>query len=177
MLRVVFAVVVSTALLGASLPAIDDAREVSARSQIRGQLEQLDRAAQTLIDRNDVPPPGIAGPRRTVTLALPERTWGSSGTSWVRIPGVDGSRLTWRLGGGSTGRFRPSAPLTGENGGLTIRGEGRTRLSLTLRRIDSEPVVVVSRPDFISEGRTSLVHAATSDRDFGATLRVRGESV
>ncbi len=170
MLRVVLVVVLTTALLGVAMPTVEDAREAAARETLATQLDRLDRTAQRLLERNDVPPPGVAGPRRVVTLSLPGRTWGNAGLDWLWLPAANDTSPTWQVRGGSSHVWRPSAPIIAREN-LTIRDGGRIRLVLTARRTGAGPAVVVSRPAFMPDGATSPTHAASSS-GFGTTLHV-----
>lgn len=165
MLRVVLAVTLAAALLGAAMPVVDDARVATARSQTADQLESLDRAAERLEERNDASPPGMdgGGARRHVVLDFPRRSWGSSGLDRLYIPGEFDAAPSWRVSGGKSKTWYSSVPIAGPDGGMTIREGGRVRLVLKLRRRQGESVVVVSRPDFMSDDGTRPAHAGTSD--------------
>lgn len=167
MLRVVFVILLAVSLLAVAMPVVEDARDAAAGQTIRTQLDRLDRVAGRLLERNDLPPPGVAGPRRVVTLSFPERTWANAGLDWLRIP-TDGPTPSWQVGGREPQVWRPSTPITVSED-LDIRDGGRVRLVLTARRGANGPVVVVSRPDFMSDGETTGTHAG-SPSDFEATL-------
>lgn len=138
MLRVVLAVAMAAALLAASLPAVETARVHYGDEQTVGELEALEAAATTLAERNDPPPPGVAGPRRTVTLSLPEGTWSAAGLERLRIdPDTRSESYTpvrWRVDGG-TGQTRQLRGnlTTVESKPLAIDDGGRQRLVLELR--------------------------------------------
>lgn len=166
MLRVVVVVLMAVSLLAVAMPVVEDARKAAARQTITAELNRLDRVAERLLDRNDLPSPGVGGPRRVVRLSLPERTWGNAGLDWLHIPAD--TRPSWQVGGGEPQVWRPSAPIIAR-GDLEIRDGGRVRLVLTGRRTDTGPVVVVTRPDFMSDDGTSAAHAGSSS-DFEATL-------
>lgn len=165
MLRTVLAITLAAALLGAAMPVVDDARVATAGSQTVDQLESLDRAAEALADRNDPAPPGMDGSsaRRHVVLDFPRRTWGSSGLERLRVPANSAAGISWRVESGTSTTWNSSVPITGPDGGITIREGGRVRLVLTLQRARGEVVVVVSRPDFMSDSGTRPTHADTSD--------------
>lgn len=166
MLRVVVVVLMAVSLLAVAMPVVEDARKAAARQTITAELDRLDRVAERLLGRNDLPPPGVDGPRRVVTLSIPTRTWGNAGLDWFRIPPDDPP--AWQVGGGEPQVWRPTAPILARDD-LEIRDGGRVRLVLTGRRTDTGPVVVVSRPDLMSDDGTNTAHAGSS-RDFEATL-------
>lgn len=148
MLRTVLAVALSLALLAVSLPLIDAARVAHADGTVERSLDRLDRAAASLLDASDPVPAGVSGARRRLTVRVPVETWASAGLDRLSIPAVGSDiPLSWRVDGGDTQSYVPSAPLVGPPGGLTLRDVGQTTLLLRLRRRDGRPVVVVTRPD------------------------------
>ncbi|MFT4923559.1 MAG: hypothetical protein ACI8XM_002786 [Haloarculaceae archaeon] len=173
MLRVVVAVVLAGALLAVSLPVVETARIDHAETRVATALDRLDVRATRLDDRNDPTRPGLSGARRTLTLHLPSRSWGSAGLDYLAIPGPDGeiprqgasadARITWRVTGGNRSAHRPSLRLVGPEGGLLVRQGGTRRVVLTLARVDGQRTVVVSRPGFKSEDGTRPDYAADFD--------------
>lgn len=136
MLRVVLAVAMAAALLAASLPAVDTARVHHGDERTVGELDALEAAATTLAERNDPPPPGVAGPRRTVTLSLPEGTWSAAALERLHIDPIDRSEsytpVRWRVDGGTSQTRQLRANITtGER--LVIEDGGQQRLVLELR--------------------------------------------
>ncbi|MEF8781870.1 MAG: hypothetical protein V5A39_03095 [Haloarculaceae archaeon] len=165
MLRVVVAVALAAALLGASMPAVDAARVDNAEARVGAEIEGLARTAERLQKRNDPSPPGVPGARRTVTLHMPGPSWGSASLDYLSIPGSaarpgasDHTTVTWRVQGGRRVTRRLSVPLSGPGTGLTIQGGGSRRIVLELTRRDGEPVVLARRPEFKSDDRASLAH-------------------
>lgn len=159
MIRVVLAVVLTTALLGVSLPAIDDARRDHTETTVRTELQRLERAATNLLDMDD---PTDDGARRVVTIKLPARSWTDVGIACVAVgPARTGSggRLTWAVEGG-TRRVRrlPRIPIrTADGDALTINASGRHRLVLSLDGVRRDPVVTVRR--FTNHEEPTGVHA------------------
>lgn len=164
MLRVVLAVAIAAALLGTAIPVVEDARVTKAQIGVETELERLERAAKRLVARNDILPGDAPGARRVIVLRLPERRWGSRGLAVLRFPPPGSLKdPSWRIGERPLEVWRPDVTLGGASGGVSLREGGRTKLVLTLHRIDGEPVVIVSRPDFISEGAATETHARTQD--------------
>ena len=164
MLRVVLAVAVAAALVGIAAPVVETARVDRANAAAAAELDRLDSAAETLRDRNDVPPPGVTGARRVLTLHLPSRSWGSAGLARLSIPGADAEddRISWRVDGGRVRRYDASVPLVARDGPLRLNDGGRRRLVLSLRRLGDERVVLVH--DFKSERGTTPRHGDASER-------------
>jgi hypothetical protein len=172
MLRVVLAVAIAAALLGTAMPVVDDARVTKAQIGVETELDRLERAAKRLVARNDIPPGDAPGARRAIVLRLPERTWGSRGLAVVRFPPLGNQKdPSWRIGEGPLKIWRPDVTVGGATGGVALQEGGRTKLVLTLQRIDGEPVVIVSRHDFISDGAATATHARTQDSASGTVLQ------
>ncbi|MFB6297054.1 MAG: hypothetical protein ABEH56_00875 [Salinirussus sp.] len=139
MLRVVLAVLLAAAVVGAAGPAVESARVGSAEARIAAELGDIERAAVTLAERNEAGPGGRTA-RRVLSVQFPERTWGQAGTRYVRIEPAVTAPVTWRAESGAR-HGRQVERLVGPDGGLRLDG-GRIRLSLSLRR---DGTVVVRR--------------------------------
>lgn len=144
MLRVVLVVLLAVGVLGASLPAVADARVAATDTVLEGELSALRTAVTDLLARDD---PG-AGARRVVTLRVPSRSWGHAGTARLAL-GVDGPRtehIAWRVRGGRERSLRLPVPVDAPDGeALHLPAAGRHRLVLALRSGRDGPVVV-ARP-------------------------------
>lgn len=162
MIRVVLAIVLTTALLGVSLPAIDDARQDHTETTVRTELQRLERAATNLLDTDD---PADDGARRVVTVTMPARSWADVGIDSVALgPSRTGSggRLTWAVEGG-TRRVRrlPEIPIrTVDGDALAINASGRHRLVLSLDEAQNDPVVTVRR--FTNHEEPTGAHATVA---------------
>lgn len=147
MLRVVLAVAMTATLLAVGLPAVETARVQYSDERIDAELDRIDAAATTLRERNDPPPPGSAGPRRTVTLALPENAWSTAAVEHLTLDARNATAsytpVRWRVSGGTRQTQRLHSVF--ETGGLLqIRSGGRHRLVLQLQADGS---VWIERPD------------------------------
>lgn len=153
-LRVVFAAALAVALLAVATPAIDDARRDTSAASARGDLATVERAARSLLV-TDERAPG-AGPRRSVTVRLPPRSWTASGLAYLSLGGPPGGSATdraarrgvavYRVRGGEPRRLPLDVPLWAPDP-VVLREPGRHRLVLTVERVDGRRVVVVSRAD------------------------------
>lgn len=72
MIRYILAVLLTVALVATSLAGLERVSAVRGEQQVETELEKVDAAAVSLVETDDVPPPGRVGPRRVVTLDLPE---------------------------------------------------------------------------------------------------------
>ncbi|MWV38673.1 hypothetical protein [Natrialba sp. INN-245] len=71
MIRYVLAVLLAVALLALSVPAIEHGATVSSERQIDHDVDEIDRAATSLVDHEDLPPDGHPPPQRVVPVSLP----------------------------------------------------------------------------------------------------------
>ena len=131
------AVALSTALLGASLPAAERAERDRNAVVATNELEELARTADRLAAENDPVAPAATPATATVVVAPPAPTVTDGG----RIV-VDDGRLAWVPATGearsvdTAARLRTPAPLVIAD---------RTRLRLALVRTDDGPAVRVRR--------------------------------
>ncbi len=161
MIRVVVAVVLTLAILAASLPAIDTARERRSASDVTTQLHRLDATASALVDGSDVTPAGVPDARRTVTFHLPERSLTTASVAYVEIGGTGEGRsrndggvrispadranvVTYELRGKSPTRLvLDGVDFRTPDGPIVFRESGTHRLRLTLSERDGRVVVLV----------------------------------
>lgn len=172
MLRVVVAVALATALLGASMPAVESARTDHAHGRVDIELEALAATAARLQDRNDPVPPDVQGASRTVVVHLPDGAWTSGDIAYLVVPGPTSKyppgTVRYRVAGGRERTRSTGVPLVGPPGGLRMAG-GRHRLVLEYTRRADEPVVLVRHPDFKSDAGTTPGH------DTSGSLGTAGE--
>lgn len=148
MIRAVLAVLLASALLGATLPALDDARRERASVTVAEQTQTIERTARRLARTDD--PTGDAGARRVVTLSLPASDWTTAAVETLSIgpaSGDAGGRIRWHVRGGSTHEAMLSVPQfrTDDGGPLVLNGTGHHRLVLALDGRPGDPVVTIRR--------------------------------
>lgn len=144
-IRAAVTVALALGLVGASLPAVEQARLQHAESRVAGELDRLERAATALAAENDLV--GTPPARARLTLYLPHSSWGSTGLASLRLPPTaNGTDVRWAAGGGRSHARRFDVRLAGDGGGLAIEDGGRHRLVLELHRRDGRRTVVVRRP-------------------------------
>jgi hypothetical protein len=150
--RLVLAVILAAALLGAAMPVVDDARQDVA-------VADADRAAQNLADAmadlsrsSDPVPRGVPGGRRAVTVDLPQDASlvvGSTenGTTSTRSAGVVTARVppsadrTTRIS--TSVRVVEGGRVQNPNRRLVLRDGARVRFRYVL--VDGVPTVTVAR--------------------------------
>lgn len=157
MIRVVLAVALAAALLGASLPVAERVERDRNAALATNELQELARAADRLAAENDPVPPSKS-PAETVLVVGPPTPTVTDGGRIV----VDGDGLVW-------------APATGENRTVRATAElrvpeplvltGETRLRLSFVTADGAPVVRVERARVEKGSRGQTARARTSAVD------------
>lgn len=137
MFRVVLSVLLAVALVGASLPAVDDARHTTADAAGERAADRLAGAATRLLERSD------PGGRRPLTLSLPAQSWTAARVA-LRIG--NGS-VRWRVADGAWSTRRVPVPVVVPGGPLVLE-DGPHRLVLAVERRAGPPIVVVHRRGF-----------------------------
>ena len=138
MIRVVLAVALATALLGATLPVAERAERDRNAAVATGELQRLaDRAGRLAAD-NDPVAPGRT-PAATTVVVTPPRPRVTDGGRLV----VADDRLEWRPATGTNRTVGSPVPL---RVAAPVHVADRTRLRLSLVRVDGDAVVRVERP-------------------------------
>lgn len=137
MIRVVLAVALTTALLGAALPTVERAERDRDAALATGELERLADRADRLAADSDPVAPGDAPAATTVEVTPPQPQFTDGGRLVV---GDD--RLVWWPERGRNETVDPPAPVRVE---APIHITGPTRLRLSFVRVDGEAVVRIER--------------------------------
>jgi len=150
-IRVVLAALLTVGLLGASLPALDDARTERTATLLDGELADVADAAVDLASTEEPAGRPAAAARRTVTVDVP--TGGlTTAPATVAVGGIPGEPaatgadvLAYRVAGSVHVRDVPVAiRIAGtEDSPDRLTLSGPRRLVLTLLQEDGRPVVVV----------------------------------
>lgn len=160
MIRAVLAVALALALLGVSLPVVEEAGRAHSDARVSNQLDRIESAAQALRARSAATVQGVTA-RRTLSLSLPERTWAHPGLARLTVP-APGSRaeVTWRVEGGTEhSRRLLGGDVVGPPGGLTLREGGTRGVVLRLR---PNGTVRLRRLNFKPERGSSAGHGTAS---------------
>ena len=158
MIRAVLAVALAVALVGASLPAVEDARADRTDRRLAAATDRIERAATSLADGDDGTPPDVAGARRTVAVEFPRRSLTAAPAEFLRIEeSGSGSNATvaYALPGRPTERRTiAGVEIRTPDGPIVLREAGVHRLALTLvRPIGERRAVVVVRRQGSSAAR------------------------
>lgn len=143
-IRVAVTVLLALAILGASLPAIEEARVQHADARVAAELDRLERVATGLAAENDVVPRRPA--RTAVTLHLPRGSWTTRALARLSVPRApNATDVSWTVEGGTDRGAQFSEVALVAPDGLTLRTGGRQRVALELRRQGDRRVVIVRR--------------------------------
>lgn len=151
MIRYVLAVLLTVAIVGVSMPAVDRVAAFNGERQTEAAIAEIESAAVSLVAEEEVPPAGQPGAKRTVTVRFPSNSVASDRAERVRIERVDGqnfSVVTYHVQGRNQQQAQIDAPIVHESGDPVVLDgtPGEQTVHLTLRRGDSGgPVVVLGR--------------------------------
>lgn len=145
MIRLVLAVLLSTAIVATALPAIERGQRQRADTLATDELTDFRDAVDRFAVANDPAPSGTRGASQVLTVRVPD------GVTFY----VGGDGLTWRRG--AYDRRIYSEPALAGN--VTLEGPGRYRLQLSL--VDDGGATVVVRR-FKSESAASRSRVWTS---------------
>lgn len=154
--RLVLAVAVTTALIGATTPALSTARADAADGTMERQLDELAAELETLIDTDDATPAGDA--QRVVEIRLPARTHTSAGVDHLRFRERAGVGVaTWRVKSRERTERLVDIPIRPPAPAGRLEEPGPHRLVFVLTRSGGRRVLTVHR--FKSEAAARGGHA------------------
>lgn len=148
--RVVIAAVLAAAIVATALPAIDTGRERATDQQVRGELDEVERAAAALLATEETARNRADAPQRSVTVRVPSRSWRRAGVDHLILRAIDGepaARATYAVDGRTPRNRTLTAVVRPADGPVELRESGDHRLRLRLVREGGERVVLVDRPD------------------------------
>ncbi|MBX0285591.1 DUF7311 family protein [Haloarcula salinisoli] len=147
--RYVVAVVLTVAITGMLFAGIDHVDGQNSRNEMETEVSALDSAAVSLMEDEELPPPGQAGPKRFVTLTFPDGSLGYEAVTHFEITRVNegNSRIEYQLESGGTHQRFVSAPIVDTDGDsqfeLDSTGDG-VEVVLTLEPdSNGDPVVYI----------------------------------
>jgi len=149
MIRTVVAVLLTVAIVGASVPAIERGAAINSENAVERQVAKLSDASVSLVETEQVPPEGLRGPQRSVTVRFPDSSFWSVPITKFRIKRQPGnfSVIRYRLEGRTEQQTTIEAPIVNNQyeNTTTLRGTGERDLTLGLQRHNETSVVVLSR--------------------------------
>lgn len=146
MIRYVVAIILTVALIGVGLAGIDYAAGANSDQRVTASVTDFEDAAVSLLQSDELPPEGHLGPRRWVTVEMPDRSLTEKPVRHFEIRRVndDHSVVAYRIGGGATQTRTIEVPITNVTGGNVVElGGGRDHeLRLSLVRDDDDRALV-----------------------------------
>jgi lipopolysaccharide export LptBFGC system permease protein LptF len=138
MFRYVIAVLLTAALVGIALPAINDATAAKSQEKAEAELLKIKHEAESLATHEEVISGGLSGGRRLVTVDLPGESETSQPIDSVNIRPHRDYRLTtisYSVEGQSSETIRIDAMVVGQdNGPIVLTGHQEQTFVLTLKR-------------------------------------------
>jgi len=148
MIRTVVAVLLTVAILGVSVPAMERGAGVNSENAVEAEMNELGNAAESLYQNEQAPPENVSGPQRTLSVSFPKDTLQSEPVENVSIHRKDEfSIVTYRVAGRTQKQTTIDAPIVNvERENTTVmKGAGKRDLRLELRKENSTSFVVLSR--------------------------------
>lgn len=152
-IRYVAAIILAVGILGLASASIDNVATDNTRQQMERATAEIEETAVTLFENEEVPPPGLDGPRRHMEIILPDRSMTSEPIEYLEIRRVEGntSVVKYQLQSGAVHQRHIKVPITASEGdSLRLNGTGRRELLFTLARDENGRVVVVQRAETAS---------------------------
>jgi hypothetical protein len=156
-IRVLLTVTLAVAVVAVSAPGIERAGVQRSDEAVRSVVDHLVTQARALDADSDAVPGDLASARRVVELDLPERGAARAGLAELRlapprVEGADGTRVTWRVEGGTRHVARVEGlalrPPGRGRGAVVFETGGDQRVVLELVRTEGRRVVLVNRRGF-----------------------------
>lgn len=139
MIRYVLAVLLTVVLVTTASAGLERVSAVRGEQQVENQLAKIDATAVSLIESDDVPPPGQVGPRRVVTIELPEDGLTSASVDRLVFDReANATIVRYRLDGRQPQSFLIDAPIVNA-------ATGEQRLELGGRTSTVTIILVLSR--------------------------------
>lgn len=145
-IRTLLTVVVAAALLGASLPAVDDARATRTDTRLDATATQVTDVAAALVAADDPVPADEHGASRTVVVTVPSGGFADARADYLSISGLPNASQPTTVGYRVAGQppRQVDADVRFETGEAPlVLGPGRHTLRLTLVRTSAGTAVRV----------------------------------
>jgi len=164
----VIAIVFASAMMGVTIPAIEDAAAFNSEKQVDQELATIEEAANSLLYNEDVPAPGTPAPTRQITVSFPKDSLTSTSISEVKFDrdwDAPVTHVTYYVDGRSVGQYVIDAPLVMRNS-KTFSVEGNTdielQLSLGRDRDGSKAIIVQRHSEIVNTDRIVVTDVSTN---------------
>ncbi|AQL42163.1 hypothetical protein BV210_05305 [Halorientalis sp. IM1011] len=149
MIRYVLTVLLTVAILGLAMPAVEDTAGKRSDQQMANQVAEIERAAVSLVENEELPPEGEPGARRSITLRFPDDGLLSQAVTDVEIERVrtNMSVVHYRVEGRPGEQVVVDAPVVNAAGNdVRLGGTGEKEFVLTYERNETgAPTVFLKR--------------------------------
>lgn len=168
MIRYVIAIVLASAMMAVTMPAIDDTAAFNSEKQVEQELAAIEEAAISLLYNEELSATESLTPTRQVTVSFPRDSLTSDSISMVRFePEPNVTVATFHVEGRAVGQYVIDAPLVDSS--MELREfslEGDTDLDLQLSLKENENgrrvVVVERRHNTRSVNRIEVTNISTN---------------
>ena len=149
MIRYVLAVLLTVAILGIAMPAVEDTAGKQSDQQVANQVAKIEGAAVSLVENEELPPEGKTGARRSITLRFPGDSLLSRPVTDFEIERIRSnlSVVRYTVEGRSRQRLFIDAPVaSAADGKIELGGTGEKEFVLTYERNETgAPTVFLRR--------------------------------
>lgn len=147
--RYVVSVILVSALIGIAFTGLNQVDGQNSKKEMATEISAIESAAVSLMEDEELPPPGQSGPKRVLTLTFPDGSLGYESVSDFTITRIDGnqSSVEYTLESGVTHQQFVSAPIVDTDGDSQFKlagsGDG-IEIALTLEPdSNGDPVVYI----------------------------------
>ena len=149
MIRYVLAVLLTVAILGLAMPAVEDTAGKQSDQQVANQVAKIEGSAVSLVENEELPPEGKTGARRSITLRFPGDSLLSRPVTDFEIERIRSnlSVVRYTVEGRSRQRLFIDAPVaSAADGKIELGGTGEKEFVLTYERNETgAPTVFLRR--------------------------------
>lgn len=150
MIRYVVAAILVVAIFGIGFAALDHAAAMNSERQVEDDVTDLESAAISLYEEEELAPRGSPGPRRSVTIDLPGDTYTTAPVDRVVVRPISENRTVVTFSVPDRPRTTVTVDVPTEINGsasrLVLQGSGTRSLLLRLvRDADGDPIVRIYR--------------------------------
>lgn len=149
-IRYISAVILAVAVIGLAFVGVEQVATDNSQHQMEREIDDIETVATSLVSNEELPPAGLEGAQRYVTVELPEDSLTSMSIDYFELNRTGGnvSMAEYQLSNGATSQRLIEVPITNDDSGsIRLEGTGVTHeLVLTLERSeDGERVVNIRR--------------------------------
>lgn len=146
-IRYISSIILVVAVLGIAFTGVDSVATDNSHQKMERQIDDIETAAVSLIENEEIPPDGLTGAQRHVRVELPEDSLTSEPVEYLELRRVEGntSIAEYQFRNGKTNQIHMNVPIvSGESESIRLSGSGGSYdIVMTLKR-DENGVRVVN---------------------------------